>query len=74
MTTRRGFVSSVLGAGVSLPVMRSSAFGQLFRAEPIAGTRGAAAVAEDETYWSEIQRAECMSYSPPEAPVKGEQI
>ena len=57
MTTRRGFVSSVLGAGVSLPVMRSSAFGQLFRAEPIAGTRGAAAVAEDETYWREIQRA-----------------
>jgi len=37
--------------------MRSSAFGQLFRAEPIAGTRGAAAVAEDETYWREIQRA-----------------
>src|SRR3954469_23664669 len=57
MTTRRGFVSSMLGAGVSLPVMRSSAFNQLFRAEPIAGTRGAAAVAEDETYWREIQRA-----------------
>jgi selenocysteine lyase/cysteine desulfurase len=57
MTTRRGFVSSVLGAGVSLPVMRSSAFGQLFRAEPIAGGRAAAAVAEDETYWREIQRA-----------------
>ena len=57
MTTRRGFVSSVLGAGVSLPVMRSSAFGQLFRAEPIAGGRAAVAVAEDETYWREIQRA-----------------
>jgi selenocysteine lyase/cysteine desulfurase len=37
--------------------MRSSAFGQLFRAEPIAGGRAAAAVAEDETYWREIQRA-----------------
>src|SRR3954464_3118003 len=57
MTTRRGFVSSVLGAGVSLPVMRPSAFNQLFRAEPIAGSREAVAVAEDETYWREIQRA-----------------
>src|SRR2546423_8538189 len=56
-TTRRGFVSSVLGAGVSLPVMRASAFNQLFRAEPIAGPRAAVAVAEDETYWREIQRA-----------------
>src|SRR6476620_7629902 len=57
MPTRRSFVSSMLGAGVSLPVMRSSAFGQLFRAEPIAGGRAAVAVAEDETYWREIQRA-----------------
>src|SRR3954464_3921745 len=57
MTTRRGFVSSVLGAGVSLPVMRPSAFSQLFRAEPIAGARPAAAVAEEEAYWGEIQRA-----------------
>src|SRR3954453_22275175 len=57
MPTRRGFVHSVLGAGVSLPVMRSSAFGQLFRAEPIAGTRATVSVAEDETYWREIQRA-----------------
>src|SRR5881397_1249903 len=56
-TTRRGFVSSVLGAGVSLPVMRSSAFAQLFGAEPIAGVRAAVSVAEDETYWREIQRA-----------------
>jgi isopenicillin-N epimerase len=47
----------MIGAGVSLPVMRESAFRRLFEAEPIAGTRAAVAVAEDETYWREIQRA-----------------
>jgi isopenicillin-N epimerase len=57
MTTRRTFVSSMIGAGVSLPVMRESAFRSLFRAEPIAGARTPLAVAEDETYWREIQRA-----------------
>src|SRR5499426_33268 len=57
MTTRRSFVSSMIGAGVSLPVMRESAFRRLLDAEPIAGTRPNIAVAEDETYWAEIQRA-----------------
>lgn len=57
MTNRRSFVSSMLGAGVSLPVMRDSAFRDLFRAEPIAAGRAAVNVAEDETYWREIQRA-----------------
>lgn len=47
----------MIGAGVSLPVMRGSAFSSLFRAEPIAGTRTAAEVAEDELYWGQIQRA-----------------
>jgi isopenicillin-N epimerase len=46
----------MLGAG-ALPVMRPTAFSHLFRAEPIAGTKTASAVAEDETYWREIQRA-----------------
>ena len=57
MTTRRKFVSSIIGAGVSLPVMRESAFRQLTRAEPIASGRPIGSVAEDETYWREIQRA-----------------
>src|ERR1051325_10328808 len=57
MPSRRTFVSSMLGAGASLPVMRPSAFAHLFRAEPIAGAKAAIAVAEDETYWREIQRA-----------------
>jgi selenocysteine lyase/cysteine desulfurase len=47
----------MLGAGVSLPVMRESAFRNLFTAEPIAAGRTPIAVAEDETYWREIQRA-----------------
>jgi isopenicillin-N epimerase len=47
----------MVGAGASLPVMRQSAFRHLFAAEPIAGPRPAVSVAEDETYWREIQRA-----------------
>jgi selenocysteine lyase/cysteine desulfurase len=47
----------MIGAGVSLPVMRQSAFRDLLRAEPIAAGKSALAVAEDETYWREIQRA-----------------
>ncbi|HVX41134.1 MAG TPA: aminotransferase class V-fold PLP-dependent enzyme [Gemmatimonadaceae bacterium] len=57
MTNRRTFVSSMLGAGVSLPVMRHSAFRHLFAAEHVAGARAPVSVAEDETYWREIQRA-----------------
>src|SRR5262245_9584280 len=57
MTTRRTFVSSMIGAGVSLPVMRESAFRNLFNAAPIAAGRTPLSVAEDETYWREIQRA-----------------
>ncbi|MEO7083107.1 MAG: aminotransferase class V-fold PLP-dependent enzyme [Gemmatimonadaceae bacterium] len=57
MTSRRGFVSSVVGAGVSLPVMRGTAFRHLFDAQPIAAGLTPTAVAEDEAYWSQIQRA-----------------
>jgi len=57
MTTRRRFIHALAGAGVSLPVMRGSAFRNLFEAEPIAANRSATSVAEDETYWREIQRA-----------------
>jgi selenocysteine lyase/cysteine desulfurase len=47
----------MIGAGVSLPVMRESAFRHLANAAPVAGSRAPLAVAEDETYWREIQRA-----------------
>ncbi|HSQ32275.1 MAG TPA: aminotransferase class V-fold PLP-dependent enzyme [Gemmatimonadaceae bacterium] len=57
MTTRRRFIHALAGAGASLPAMRGSAFRHLFEAEPIAANRPATSVAEDETYWREIQRA-----------------
>jgi selenocysteine lyase/cysteine desulfurase len=57
MTTRRTFVASIVGAGVSLPAMRGSAFRHLTEAEPIAAGQSSVSVAEDETYWREIQRA-----------------
>src|SRR5512142_494447 len=57
MTTRRRFIHALAGAGASLPAMRGSAFRHLFEAEPIAANRPAVSVAEDETYWREIQRA-----------------
>jgi selenocysteine lyase/cysteine desulfurase len=50
-------MSSMIGAGVSLPVMRELAFRRLIEAAPIATGRPNLAVAEDETYWREIQRA-----------------
>ncbi len=57
MTTRRNFVRGLAGAGIALPVMREDAFGQLFKANAIAGNKSAAALAEEEPYWSQIQRA-----------------
>jgi isopenicillin-N epimerase len=57
MTDRRTFVKHLAGAGVALPMMRENAFGSLFKANAIAGNRPPLAVAEDETYWSQIQRA-----------------
>src|ERR1051325_5002812 len=57
MTTRRTFVSSMIGAGLTLPSMRPTAFRSVFEAGHIAGTRTPAEMAEDETYWREIQRA-----------------
>jgi isopenicillin-N epimerase len=57
MTDRRTFVRHLAGAGVALPMMRENAFGSLFKANAIAGDRSPLAVAEDETYWSQIQRA-----------------
>src|SRR5215211_6940249 len=56
-TNRRSFVSSMISAGVSLPVMRESAFRRLSTAAPMAAGRSSVSMAEDETYWREIQRA-----------------
>ncbi|HUQ49070.1 MAG TPA: aminotransferase class V-fold PLP-dependent enzyme [Gemmatimonadaceae bacterium] len=58
MTTRRNFLSGMAFAGLGGRAMfRESALGTVFRANVIAGDRAAESVAEDESYWSEIQRA-----------------
>jgi len=57
MQSRRTFVHSLLGAGIAAPVMRGDAFTRLVRAGEASGSRPALAVADDETYWTEIQRA-----------------
>jgi len=59
-TSRRGFVRGLAAAGVAstaFPAFREDAFGRLFKANAIAGSKSALAVAEDELYWAEIQRA-----------------
>ena len=58
MTTRREFLSSMAAAGLAAqPVFHERAMKSLFRANAIAGDRPPQAVADDETYWAEIQRA-----------------
>src|SRR6266404_2253958 len=58
MTTRREFLSGLAVAGLATqPVFREHAIRSLFRANAIAGDRSPVAVADDETYWAEIQRA-----------------
>jgi isopenicillin-N epimerase len=57
MQSRRTFMHSLLGAGLTAPVMRGDAFRHLFRAEEVAGAAIPPVVADDEAYWSEIQRA-----------------
>ena len=56
-TSRRNFIAGLAGAGVALPVFSERAAAQLFKAEMVAGSRTAAELASDESYWSEIQRA-----------------
>ncbi len=57
MTNRRAFLGSLIGAGISLPTLRSRAFAQLARAEEIANGKSASMVSSEEEYWHQIQRA-----------------
>ncbi|HEX2723889.1 MAG TPA: aminotransferase class V-fold PLP-dependent enzyme [Gemmatimonadaceae bacterium] len=58
MTTRRTFLSGMAGAGFGATAMfRENAISSLFKANLIAGDRSAADVAQDESYWAQIQRA-----------------
>ncbi|MEJ7813006.1 MAG: aminotransferase class V-fold PLP-dependent enzyme [Gemmatimonadaceae bacterium] len=57
MTSRRRFLFSLAGAGLAAPVFRAHAATRLLHGEAIAGSRAPSALADDEAYWSEIQRA-----------------
>ncbi|MHB1222494.1 MAG: aminotransferase class V-fold PLP-dependent enzyme [Gemmatimonadaceae bacterium] len=57
MSHRRAFVASILGAGLALPSLRGHAFRELARATEMAGPRPPVDLADDESYWSQIQRA-----------------
>lgn len=57
MPSRRDFLSRLAVAGVAAPLFREDAIRKLLRAEAVAGGRLPSAVADDEAYWAEIQRA-----------------
>jgi len=57
MQSRRTFVHSLVGAGLAAPVMRGDAFRHLVRAREAGAGLPPASVADDESYWGEIQRA-----------------
>jgi selenocysteine lyase/cysteine desulfurase len=54
---RRRFVASLATAGLALPTLKGRAFAQVARAAEVADGRPASALADDEAYWAEIQRA-----------------
>jgi isopenicillin-N epimerase len=56
LASRRSFLTSLAGAA-AVPAFTERAIRHLGEATRIAGPRPAAAIADDETYWSEIQRA-----------------
>lgn len=57
MSSRRDFISRLAVAGAAAPLFREDAIRKLLRAEQVAGGRLPSAVADDEAYWAEIQRA-----------------
>jgi isopenicillin-N epimerase len=57
VTSRRSFVSGLAAAGFGAATFRENAIASLFRANVIAGDRSPDEIAEDESYWTEIQRA-----------------
>lgn len=57
MATRRSFLSALAGASATLPMFREQAMTRVIRAGEMAGGRTPDTLAEDEAYWTEIQRA-----------------
>jgi selenocysteine lyase/cysteine desulfurase len=57
MASRRDVVRALVGAGIALPVFNRNAFAALRSVEGYASTRSPFALASDEDFWAEIQRA-----------------
>jgi isopenicillin-N epimerase len=57
MPHRRDFLATLARAGIAVPIFRSDALASVLRAERLAIGKAAAPLAEDESYWGEIQRA-----------------
>lgn len=57
MATRRSFVAALTGAGTLLPVFREQAMARVLEAGGLSGDRTPESLADDEAYWSQIQRA-----------------
>jgi selenocysteine lyase/cysteine desulfurase len=57
MLGRRGFVSSLSRYALAAPMLRPDAFRRLFDANSYAGVASSVALADDEEYWAQIQRA-----------------
>lgn len=57
MATRRSFVAALTGAGTLLPVFREQAMARVLEAGGGSGDRTPESLADDEAYWSQIQRA-----------------
>jgi isopenicillin-N epimerase len=57
MATRRSFLSALAGASATLPMFRDQAMTRVLRAKDIAAGRTPDKLADDEAYWTEIQRA-----------------
>ena len=57
MTSRRSFVASMVGAGAALPAFSDQAMARVLSARAATGTATPAGLADDESYWGEIQRA-----------------
>ncbi len=57
MATRRSFLSALAGASATLPMFSGQAMTRVRRAGEIAAGRAPDSLADDESYWTEIQRA-----------------
>ena len=57
MSSRRAFLTTLAGAAVAAPALNAQAFRRLSTAHQGIANRSAASLADDESYWGEIQRS-----------------